>query len=170
MAQENPQKTITQLFVDHRNRLQFYLRKRLANPEDSQELAQEAYLRLLRVSRKDYIRNPEAYLYRIARNLVHELYTGRSGSDEVSSGVEIETIAATSLAPDELADRTHRLAAVEKALSELSLKCRAVVLLTWREGLNQREVGERLGLSRSMVQKYLATGLAHCRKRIDCSA
>ena len=59
-------------FREHRGRLYQYLRRRLANEEDAQDLAQEAYLRLLRVSRTELVRDPQAYLYRVARNLVYE--------------------------------------------------------------------------------------------------
>ena len=43
-----PRARVKQLFVDQRDRLEAYLRARLANPDDAAELAQEAYLRMLR--------------------------------------------------------------------------------------------------------------------------
>ena len=39
---------------------------------DARDLAHEAYVRLLRVKRKDLIRDPQAYLYRIAVNILYE--------------------------------------------------------------------------------------------------
>jgi|APSaa5957512535_1039671.scaffolds.fasta_scaffold244328_1 DNA-directed RNA polymerase specialized sigma24 family protein len=50
------------LFTEHRERLHRYLRSRLANDADAQELAQEAFLRLLRISRTELIKHPQAYL------------------------------------------------------------------------------------------------------------
>jgi RNA polymerase sigma-70 factor (ECF subfamily) len=59
MPKAEERAAIARLFADHRDRLQQYLRSRLANEDDAAELAQEAYLRLLRVKRADLIRHPE---------------------------------------------------------------------------------------------------------------
>ena len=159
---------IAQLFADHRGRLQKYLRARLANPDDAAELAQETYLRLLRVKRADLIRHPQAYLFRIAHNLLHELYTGRQMriDVEVDADVELDTLESSEPSPDEMAILAGRRALIERAVTELPAKCRLALTLHWREGLTQKEIAERMNLSRQMVQKYLANGLAHCQKRL----
>lgn len=156
--------TVRQLFADNSDRLRQYLRSRLANEHDAQELAQEAYLRMLRIKRLDFVRNPEAYLFRIAKNLVHELYSGRRIG--VSGDVDLDTIESDDPSLEELAVLSARRRQVERALAELSPKCKAAVMLQWREGLTQLEIAERMNLSRSMVQKYLAAGLLHCQKRL----
>ena len=159
---------VAKLFADHRDRLQQYLRARLANPDDAAELAQEAYLRLLRVKRVDMIRHPQAYLFRIAHNLLHELYTGRQMriDADTDAETELDALESAELTPDESAVLAGRRAMIEKAMSELPVKCRAALVLYWREGFTQKEIAERMNLSRQMVQKYLAQGLAHCQKRL----
>jgi RNA polymerase sigma-70 factor (ECF subfamily) len=154
-----------QLFLKHSDQLERYLRKRLSSHDDAQELAQEAFLRLLRMNRDGYVRHPQAYLYRIARNLVHELYSG-TAVDPLANAGDLETLQAVDLTPDEIVDQARKLKAIEKALAELPPKCQAVVLLSWQRGLTQQKIADHLHLSRSMVQKYLAKGLAHCRKRL----
>lgn len=155
---------VTQLFADHRDRLEAYLRTRLADRDDAAELAQEAYLRMLRVKRADLIRNPEAYLFRVARNLVHELYN-RHRPYRVT-GIDVDQLESGEPSPYERAVLAKRRELVERAMQELSPKCRAALLLRWREDLTQAEIAERMNLSRQMVQKYLAKGIAHCRKRL----
>lgn len=159
---------VAQLFADHRDRLQQYLRARLANPDDAAELAQEAYLRLLRVKRADLIRHPQAYLFRIAHNLLHELYTGgqmRIDAD-VDGEMELDALESAEPTPDELAVLAARRGMIEKTVAELPAKCQAALVLHWREGLTQEEIAQRMSLSRQMVQKYLARALAHCQKRL----
>lgn len=155
---------VAKLFADHRDRLQQYLRSRLANEEDAAELAQEAYLRMLRVKRVDLIRHPQAYLYRIAHNLLHELYTGRRVS--IDADFELDLLESDEPSPHELAVLAARRAMIGQAVQELPAKCRAALLLHWHEGLTQAEIGKRMNLSRQMVQKYLSQGLAHCQKRL----
>ncbi len=159
---------MARLFVEHRGRLQQYLRRRLSNDADAQELVQEAYLRLLRVKRADLIHHPEAYLFRIARNLVHELYTGRPAVGDTAEGElqELEELESRAPSPESITDDRRQLERVERVLEGVSAKCRAVLLLYWREGMTQQEIAGRLGLSRSMVQKYMASGLAYCQKRL----
>ena len=160
--------SIGRLFTEQRGRLQQYLRKRLTNDADAQELAQEAYLRLLRVKRVDLIRYPEAYLYRIARNLVHELYTGKPVAtncplDDLDENEEPEL---QRQSPEDAVEQKRWFDRIERVLNEVSPKCRAALLLYWREGMTQQEIADRLSLSRSMVQKYMVNGLAHCQKRL----
>ena len=126
-------------------------------------MAQEAYLRMLRVKRLDLIRHPEAYLYRIARNLVIELNAGSQFRD---SGVDVDELQSGDPSPYDLAVLARRRELVAQAMAELSPKCQAALLLRWREDLTQAEIAKRMDLSRQMVQKYLATGIAHCRKRM----
>lgn len=156
--------TVAQLFAGHRDRLEVFLRARLSNPEDAAELAQEAYLRMLRVKRADFIRHPQAYLYRIALNLVHELHTAKRVSFDPD--IEVDQLESPDPSPFDLAVLDGRRQMVERALEELAPKCRTALLLRLHEGLTQEEIATRMNLSRQMVQKYLAAGLAQCRKRL----
>ena len=52
--------------------LKRYLSQRVTNSAEAEDLAQEIYLRLLRIERQDLIRSPEALLFRIASNAVFE--------------------------------------------------------------------------------------------------
>ena len=63
---------VRQLFMTYQSALRAYFYKRVRRRADAEELAQEVYLRLLRVPDVTAILNPEAYLYAIAKNLVKE--------------------------------------------------------------------------------------------------
>ena len=159
---------VAKLFSDNRDRLQQYLSARLANPDDAAELAQEAYLRLLRTRRADLIKHPQAYLFRIAKNLLNELYTGRQmriDADTVRD-IELDELESSMPSPDDAAILANRQRMIARAMNELPAKCRAALVLHLREGMTQKEIAERMELSRQMVQKYLARGLAHCQKRL----
>jgi len=57
---------VADLAARHGSRLRRYLAARLRNASDVGDLAQEIFLRLLRVERHDLIRQPESYLFTIA--------------------------------------------------------------------------------------------------------
>src|SRR6185312_14188520 len=63
---------VADLATRHGRRLREYLAGRVRNRSDVPDLAQEVYLRLLRVERPEEIRSPEAYLFTIATNLIYE--------------------------------------------------------------------------------------------------
>jgi RNA polymerase sigma-70 factor (ECF subfamily) len=153
-------------FREHRGRLFQYLRRRLANEDDAHDLAQEAYLRLLRVSRGELVRDPQAYLYRVARNLVYEQNSKALPAASRADDSELEALEHPGDALEITVEHARQVELIERAVAELSPRYQAIVLLFCREGLSQSEIAVRVGLSKSMVQKCLASGMAHCRKRL----
>jgi len=49
-------------------------------------------------------------------------------------------------------------------LEQLPSRWRTALILQHRYGLTYQQIAERLGVSSNMVKKYLAQGLAHCRR------
>ena len=158
------------VFSEHRGRLYHYLRRRLANEDDAQELAQEAFLRLLRVARVDLVADPQAYLYRVARNLVYEQGTRSLPAGSWVEDTELESLEDPQGTPEAAAERAVLVRSIECVLAELSPRHHAILLLFCQNGLSQREISERVGLSKSMVQKCLAQAIAHCRKRLRATS
>ncbi len=64
-------------------RLRRFLSVRLRNAADVPDLAQEVFLRLLRVEGYESIRSPEAYLFTIASHVIHQ-HAVRRSSEPVS--------------------------------------------------------------------------------------
>jgi RNA polymerase sigma factor (sigma-70 family) len=157
---------LSDAFREHRRRLYRYLRRRLASEDDAQELAQEAFLRLLRVTRVDLVADPQAYLYRVARNLVYEQGARRPPAGSWVEDTELESVEDPHGTPEAEAERTLLAESIERAIAELAPRNRAILLLFCQNGLSQREISVQVGLSKSMVQKCLAQAIAHCRKRL----
>jgi RNA polymerase sigma-70 factor (ECF subfamily) len=156
-------------FREHRGRLYRYFRRRLANEDDAQELAQETFLRLMRVARVDLVADPQAYLYRVARNLVYEQGTRGLPVDSRVEVSELESLEDPHGTPEAEAERALLARSIEHVLAELSPRNQAILLLFCQGGLSQREISDRVGLSKSMVQKCLAQAIAHCRKRLGAA-
>jgi RNA polymerase sigma-70 factor (ECF subfamily) len=58
--------------TDYGAELQRYLMRRLRDAQNARDLAQEVYLRLLRVGSGEHVQDRRAYLYRIASHVVYE--------------------------------------------------------------------------------------------------
>jgi RNA polymerase sigma-70 factor (ECF subfamily) len=160
---------IERLFAQHGTALQAFLRRRIRVIPDAPDLAQEVYLRMLRVSDSDTIRNPELYLYAVANNLVKEnavLERRRAAWDDIDDSAVQEQLAELPQFDGEI-DTDLRTQRLREVLAQLSPKCRAAVLLQYGHDLSYAEIAKRLGVSTHMVKKYLAQALLHCRRRMQ---
>jgi len=169
MAAAEPKPSLVErLFADHRVALQTFFRRRIRSKADAADLAQEVYIRMLRIADQDAIRNPVHYLYTVANNLVkeHAALDRRQARgidiDEAPAHEHLETLPAF----DGDLDATQRIARLGVVLQQLRPKCRAAVELRFTHGLSFREIAMHLGVSPQMAKKYVVQALCHCRRRM----
>jgi RNA polymerase sigma-70 factor (ECF subfamily) len=159
---------IERLFAEHAGALQAFFRRRIRSKAETQDLAQEVYLRMLRVRDPQAIRNPVLYLYTVANNLVkeHAVLDRRQASridiDDAGVQEQLETLPAF----DGELDTVRRVARLRVVLKQLRPRWQAAVALRFAEGLSYREIAIRLGVSPQMAKKYVAHALGHCRRRM----
>ena len=140
---------------------------------EAHDLAQEVFLRLLRLERPDLIRQPEAYLFTIAANIVRETALKHSvrpvqvAIEDAPSEALASIDACTQHSPEESAQNQARIHELERVLATLSPKARAALIWHRRDGKTYNEIGQRLGISSHMVKKYIAKALVECRKLSD---
>lgn len=138
-----------------------FLQARLPCAHDAEDLAQEVYLRLMRVTNIGRIQNPRAYVLRVAANVVHE-WRLLARNRLVHSADPLDYLAGDQDTAYE-AEIQRQSRELEAALCTLSPKCRAVVLMHRRDHYTYEEIAGKLGISVSMVKKYLVKGLAVCQ-------
>jgi RNA polymerase sigma-70 factor (ECF subfamily) len=122
--------------------------------------------RLLRLADPASIRSPEAYLFSIARSVLHE---HRRRQPTPTTAIDLDAVldGLADLEQPGLDDRVYsaqRLAGIERALAQLPRKAYVTLILNRVAGLPLEQVAARLGISRSMAKKYLAKALAQCRR------
>ena len=160
---------IERLFAAHGAALQAFFRRRVRSKPEAPDLTQEVYLRMLRVTDLEAIRNPEGYLYSVASNLVkeHAVLERRHRGDRNIAEDELAALLAEAPTFDDDIDADLREARLREVLLQLTPKCRVVVLMQYRHELSYQEIADRLGISTNMVKKYLAQALVLCRKRME---
>lgn len=155
------------MFVKHQSALNGFFRRRVTHPWDAQDLAQEVYLRLLRVDSREghAIENPEAYLYTVASNLVkeHGIMRKREAARVDISAVLPELEAPEGSAEDET-ERDQRRRWLTEMLERLPPRCKAVMIMQYRDQMSYAQIAEELGVSTHMVKKYVTKSLSLCRK------
>ena len=164
-----PRKSLVEGLFAYRGALQSFFYRRLRTKADAADLVQEVYLRMLRVSDPEAIRNPEGYLFTVAANLLRE---SASADRRQAQGVPVdaaETTLALMTMPgfEATVDGEQRLARLCEVLEQLPPKCSAAVVLQYRDGLSHQEIAAHLAVSPRMVKRYLAQALCHCRRRME---
>jgi RNA polymerase sigma factor (sigma-70 family) len=134
---------------------------------DVPDLVQEVFLRLMRVSHPEAIRTPEAYLFTVAKAVLHQ---HRAQQAAVPPAVDIMDVLAEleevgQFGPEAQLAAQQRLAELNRSLAELPRKAYVTLLLNRVMGIPLEQVAQHLGISRPMAKKYLAKALAHCRER-----
>lgn len=169
MSTDEHQRFVARLATQHGQRLRRFLAARLRNAADVPDLAQEVFLRLLRIDRQDKIRSPEAYLLTIAGHVLHQhALKAQSWPEPMDiTDAMLEDPAAEEIDPAIQLHLERRLEALERALMRLSFKTRTAFLLQRRDGCTLDEIAQRMGISRAMVKKHLAKAVFQCHRQLD---
>jgi RNA polymerase sigma factor (sigma-70 family) len=166
---EDKQSLIAGLVVSHGEHLRRFLMSRLRNAADVPDIFQEVFLRMLRVPNHETIRSPEAYLFTVAQHVAqqHALRQATMPMPAPLSQMMGDTHGTVVADPAMQVAADQCLEVLQLALDQLPAKARAAFMLHQRDGLTVQEVGDRLGLSRGMVKKYLGRVLVIFRQRLQ---
>jgi RNA polymerase sigma factor (sigma-70 family) len=161
--------SIERLFAEQYAALVGFFYRRTRSKADAPDLAQEVYLRMLRVKDLDSIQSPQSYLFTVASNLLKEdavLQRKRGSRVDIAEAPDDWQLQHLPNFAGEL-DTANRVERLRIVLQQLSPKCRAAVMLQYRDGLSYQEIADRLNVSTNMVKKYLSQALVHCRGRMS---
>jgi RNA polymerase sigma-70 factor (ECF subfamily) len=154
------------LFREHNAALLRFTAAKLGSEHEAREVAQEAYVRLLQLDRRQTIGFLRAYLFKTAANLATDRLRARR---RLPSHIAVgdEDIFEFNLCPERQCAGQEMVAVLHRALAELPQKCRRVLVLYRMEGLTRTEIARELGIGERMVRLYLARALEHLRRRLD---
>jgi RNA polymerase sigma factor (sigma-70 family) len=142
-------------------KLMRYIRRKIGGGEDAADLAQDSFLKFIRVTPAVMMHTPEPYLRRIATNLMRDRADKLETRHEVS-GWPLEEGWAESTGVDQHRELEGReeLAQVERVLAGLKPITRHIFWLNRVEGMTYREIQERLALSEGVVKAHMRKAIA----------
>ncbi|QLF94227.1 sigma-70 family RNA polymerase sigma factor [Pseudomonas sp. ABC1] len=149
-------------FQLHTRELRHYLARQLGSHEIAADLCQEIYLRLSRNPPQDTVENARALFFRVARNLLID-YRRQQQARPLAEALD-EQIESSAPGPELQAMQQQQLECLQRALAGLPLHLRQALLWNRFEGLTQREIGERLGVSESMAGRYVVKAIEYCQQ------
>ncbi len=154
----------------HQDELLRFIFRKVNCPEIAQDIFQDTYIRYANYPAKDQIDNHRAFLFRIAANLSadHERRSRVRERFSNDQAVDLEAIAQPdNLQPEQLLAAQERLDLLAQAVEKLPPRCREVFILRKVKEYSHAQIADRLGISRSMVEKHLHHALEVLQKAID---
>ncbi|MEM1396107.1 MAG: sigma-70 family RNA polymerase sigma factor [Pseudomonadota bacterium] len=165
---ENPVKAtidprLSGVSADDLRELSVGLRHRFGNgPPDPDDVAQEAYRRVLERDDLSSIRNMKAFLWRTARNLVLDAMNSASSRSKYDFEVEhmFFPLKGDVSSPETVIIARQQLKTINDLLHTMPKTRRRAFLLHRIDRQSKTEIARRLNISRSMVHKHIAVASA----------
>jgi RNA polymerase sigma factor (sigma-70 family) len=168
---------ISEVITEERSRLRNFIRKRVPNEADVEDLLQEVFYELVAASRLlmpiEYV---TGWLFRVARNRITDLFRRRKPEsfsdaavgDEDGDLLQIEDLLPSPDAgPEALYIRQVLLDELELALDELPREQREVFVAHELEGRSFKQLAEDSGVSVNTLLSRKRYAVLHLRQRLQ---
>jgi len=168
---------ISEVIAEQRSRLRNFIRKRVPNEADVEDLLQEVFCELVEANRLlmpiDYV---TGWLFRVARNRITDLFrkkrpenfTDAAVIDEEGELLEIEDLLPSGDAgPEALYVRNMLLDELEVALGELPAEQREVFVAHELEGRSFKELSAENGVNVNTLLSRKRYAVLYLRQRLQ---
>jgi len=167
---------ISDVVTRERSRLRRFIRRRVDDPSDVEDILQDVFSTLVEANRLLVpIEHVSAWLFRVARNRITDFFRKRQPEllgdlalavdDEELPSLE-ELLPSPDAGPDALLARSALLDELERAVNELPAEQREVFVAHELEGRRFKEMAEQTGVSVNTLLSRKRYAVLHLRKRL----
>jgi RNA polymerase sigma factor (sigma-70 family) len=168
---------ISEIVAQERSRLSNFIRRRVPDPSDAEDIVQEVFYELVEANRLLMpIEHVTGWLFRVARNRITDLFRKKkpeSFSDATVEGEAGEVLQVEDLlpspdaGPEALYFRNLLLEEFELALEELPEEQRDVFVAHELEGRSFKEMAAETGVSVNTLLSRKRYAVLHLRERLQ---
>ena len=168
---------ISEVVAEQRTRLRNFIRRRVPDPADAEDIVQEVFYELVEANRLLMpIEHVTGWLFRVARNRITDLFRKKKPEpfsdaavvDEDGALLQIEDLLPSPDAgPEALYFRSVLLDELEMALEELPDEQREVFVAHEFEGRSFRELSAETGVSVNTLLSRKRYAVLHLRERLQ---
>lgn len=162
----NPNKKFSKIYDRYIEGIYRFIFLKVSSSEIAEDLTSETFLRGWKSFKADQskIENPQAFLYRIAHNLVVDFYRDKSKAQIIST--EYVQIEDPGLNLEENAKLGSDMKIIQQALSSLKDDYQNVIIWRYLDELPVGEVANLLGKSQEATRTTLHRALKALRNRL----
>jgi RNA polymerase sigma-70 factor (ECF subfamily) len=148
--------------------LKGFLRRFVSSDHDIEDICQETVTRALEAERSREIKEPRAFLFGVARNVVRKRLDKQSRSlidfvDDFSS----DHFESGEPSIEQHLDGRQRMLMFTASVATLPRQCQRVFILKKVYGYSHKEIAAKLEISVSTVEKHAAAGLKRCMDEME---
>ena len=175
MTEQNRQ--ISEIVAEERSRLRDFIRRRVPDPSDAEDIVQEVFYELVEANRMLMpIEHVTGWLFRVARNRITDLFRKKKPvafSDRAVEGEDGEMLRIEDLlpspdaGPEALYVRSVLLDELEFALDELPDEQREVFVAHEMDGRSFRELSAESGVKVNTLLSRKRYAVLHLRERLQ---
>ncbi|HEX8846424.1 MAG TPA: RNA polymerase sigma factor [Pyrinomonadaceae bacterium] len=168
---------ISEIIAEERSRLRNFIRRRVTDPSDVEDIVQEVFYELVEANRLLMpIDHVTGWLFRVARNRITDLFRKKKPEsfsdtkveDEDGEVLRIEDMLPSSAAgPEALYVRNVLLDELELALDELPDEQREVFIAHELEGRSFKELSAESGVNVNTLLSRKRYAVLHLRERLQ---
>ena len=168
---------ISEIIAEERSRLRNFIRRRVPDPSDAEDIVQEVFYELVEANRLLMpIERVTGWLFRVARNRIADLFRKKrpetfsdaAVEDEDGELLQIEDLLPSPDAgPEALYVRNQLLDELEFALDELPDEQREVFVAHELEGRSFKELSAESGVSVNTLLSRKRYAVLHLRERLQ---
>ncbi len=168
---------ISEVIAEQRSRLRNFIRRRVPDPSDAEDIVQEVFYELVEANRLLMpIDHVTGWLFRVARNRITDLFRKKKPQafsdaavvDEAGELLRIEDLLPSPDAgPEALYFRNVLLDELEFALAELPSEQREVFVAHELEGRSFKELSAETGVSVNTLLSRKHYAVLHLRERLQ---
>lgn len=146
--------------LPHEGDVRAWLRRSRLADDAVDDVVQEAYCRIAALKDVGHIEDGRAYLFRTVRNVALEQIR-RARIVRLDSVTEIEAlnVVDSGPSPEQVVAGRRELTRVQQLIEGLPERCREVFKLRRIQGVSQREIARRLGVTENVVEAQAVRGL-----------
>jgi len=174
-------RSIVEAFLRERGRLRGFIRRRVPDPADAEDILQEVFFELVEAARLlKPVEQVGAWLFRVARNRITDLFRKNKSEAHASPGAlpmtaseeaaefSVEDLLPSAQAGPEAAyARRLLLDELEEALEELPEEQRDVFVAHELDGHSFKELAEQTGISVNTLLSRKRYAVLHLRQRLQ---
>jgi len=175
MAERDRQ--LSEIIAEQRSRLRNFIRRRVPDPSDAEDIVQEVFYELVEANRLLMpIEHVTGWLYRVARNRITDLFRKKKPerfSDAAIENADGEVLQVEDLlpspdaGPEALFFRNVLLDELELAIDDLPDEQREVFVAHEIDGRSFKELSEETGISISTLLSRKRYAILHLRERLQ---
>ncbi|HEY4205656.1 MAG TPA: RNA polymerase sigma-70 factor [Puia sp.] len=160
---EGNEPAFTELFHAYRNKLFSFILRICSSPQQAEDIVQDVFLKIWAMrSELLEIRDFEPYLYRMSHN--HTINMLKRNARESVLRSKIKTVSPFSPQEQEI-QRKETEALIRNAIEGLPKQQKQVFILSREQGLNQKEISEKLEITVPTVKSHMTQALRSLRSR-----